>query len=100
MTLSELLEACDLTQLDEEDEAFQGLDEIVVEGVQSFSHKARTLSQLCFECLGAASWKMHDASQARAVICCFHALRLCHAELSGEQATGLAGSDMHSHRPA
>ena len=57
MRLSDLLKACNLTQLDEEDEAFEGLDEIVIEGLQSFSHKASTLSQPCIGCLGALSWQ-------------------------------------------
>ena len=84
MRLSELLKACDLTQLDEEDGAFEGLDEIVIEGVQSFSHKASTLSQPCTGCLGALPWggctALHRSGLSAAV-----AQRLCHAELSKDK---------------
>ena len=84
MRLSELLKACDLTQLDEEGGAFEGLDEIVVEGVQSFSHKASTLSQPCTGCLGALSWAACTALHQPGLFAAI-TQHLCMAELSEEK---------------
>ena len=70
MRLSDLLKACDLTKLDEEDEAFEGLDEIVIEGVQSFSHKASLSHSPALGALGRSRGSLHRSEQARAG--CFH----------------------------